>query len=181
MFRFINSFSGKMISVFLAVFVPVSVMAQDIIIMRDGTDVEAVVREIGDEVIKYKRWTNQQGPDFSVATSRVASIRFQNGEIKRFAAPAPTQQPMHQQQFVQQPMQQQQFTQQPMSYDDHFRQQVAAQQRYVAEIRQCPTHKRGMRQLRLALIGGWFVWPLWFALIPARANIEKAQQGQCQR
>ena len=103
MFDFIKRFS-----VLLVVMSSASVFAQDIIILRDGTDIEAVVSEIGIQSIRYKMWTNQEGPDFLINISRVSSIRFQNGDIERFSATEPAQTPatapvQQQQQVIQQP------------------------------------------------------------------------------
>lgn len=58
--------------------------AQDVILKKDNTTILSKVLEITTTEIKYKKWSNQEGPTYSISRSLVTSINFQNGEVERF-------------------------------------------------------------------------------------------------
>lgn len=58
----------------------VIVMAQDVIIRRDGDEIQAKVIRVGAAEIDYKKWSNQDGPTYSVNKSEVFIIKYGNGE-----------------------------------------------------------------------------------------------------
>lgn len=58
----------------------------DVIIMRDETKLEVFIQEIDDQIIKYKKLSDPEGPLFSVKKSEIASIRYGNGEVETFEA-----------------------------------------------------------------------------------------------
>ena len=60
-------------------------MAQDVIVKKDGTTIQSRVIEINATEIKYKKWSNQEGPLYSINRSEIMSINYQNGEIEKFA------------------------------------------------------------------------------------------------
>lgn len=60
-------------------------MAQDVIVKKDGSIIQSKVMEINGVEIKYKKWSNQEGPMYSIIRSEVNSINFQNGEVELFA------------------------------------------------------------------------------------------------
>lgn len=66
--------------------VATSVSAQDIIIMNNDNADELKVKviEVQDDVVKYKKWTYQDGPTFVVATKDIFVIKYQNGDKQRF-------------------------------------------------------------------------------------------------
>jgi len=67
--------------------------AQDIITLKNGNDIQAIVQEIGDSDIKYKKADNPNGPSYSLKKSEIFMIRYANGSKDVFAAddtPAPT-------------------------------------------------------------------------------------------
>ena len=73
-----------------------SAMAQDVILKKDNTTVLSKVLEITGTEIKYKKWSNQDGPTYSINRSEVTCINYQNGDVDRFnenttVAPAPQQ------------------------------------------------------------------------------------------
>ncbi len=53
--------------------------AQDIIIRKDGTEVQAKVLEVNPKEIKYKRFDNQEGPVYSEEKNRIRKIKYKNG------------------------------------------------------------------------------------------------------
>lgn len=68
-------------------------MAQDMIVRRDGTIVTSKVMEISSSEIKYKKFTNPDGPLYTLKVSEVLSINFENGEVERFDQAAAVQAP----------------------------------------------------------------------------------------
>ncbi len=53
--------------------------SQDVITLTTGEEIKSKVVEIESEVIKYKKFENQQGPTYSVQISKVFMIHYQNG------------------------------------------------------------------------------------------------------
>ena len=57
-----------------------NVAAQDIIVMRNGDEVEAKVTKVGKTEVEYHKWSNQDGPVYTVAKSDVFMVKYKNGE-----------------------------------------------------------------------------------------------------
>ena len=55
-------------------------MAQDVIIKQNGDEIQCKLLEVGTESVKYKRWTNQNGPTFVEEREEIFMIKYQNGE-----------------------------------------------------------------------------------------------------
>jgi len=68
------------------------VMAQDVIVKKDQSTIMSKVLEITNTEIKYKKWSNQDGPTYSINRSEVISINYENGEMETFSnnASSPT-------------------------------------------------------------------------------------------
>ena len=62
------------------------VTAQDVIVKKDNSTVISKVLEITSTEIKYKKWSNQDGPTYSISISEVASISYQNGNVEKFSS-----------------------------------------------------------------------------------------------
>ncbi len=58
----------------------ISLDAQDIITKKDGTDITAKVLEVNINDIKYKRYSNLNGPTYTIAKSEILIVRYENGE-----------------------------------------------------------------------------------------------------
>ena len=54
--------------------------AQDMIIKRDASRIEARVTEISPAEVRYKRFSNPDGPTYVLPVSEIAAIRYANGE-----------------------------------------------------------------------------------------------------
>ena len=63
---------------------PVSNMP-DIITLKDGSDIQAKVTEIGENEIKYKKFENQSGPAYTMKKVEIFMIRYANGSKDVFA------------------------------------------------------------------------------------------------
>jgi len=63
----------------------VSAFAQDIITLKNGDDIKALVQEIGEVEVKYKKYDNPNGPNYTLKKSEVFMIRYANGSKDVFA------------------------------------------------------------------------------------------------
>ena len=68
----------------LAVLCSFTAFSQDRLYTKDGKMQEVKVKEIGTRSITYKKWNNQDGPDFVIAKREVERIKFQNGDEESF-------------------------------------------------------------------------------------------------
>ncbi|MBQ1276770.1 MAG: hypothetical protein IIY15_06165 [Flavobacteriales bacterium] len=67
-----------------------TIYAQDIIVKKDGSTIMSKVLEVQTDIIKYKKWSNQSGPTYSIKITDIFSINYQNGEKDVFNSPAST-------------------------------------------------------------------------------------------
>ena len=58
--------------------------AQDLIVKKDGTVIQAKVTKIGTSEVEYKKWSNQDGPQYSIAVADILAINYMNGEKEMF-------------------------------------------------------------------------------------------------
>lgn len=85
----------KILTLAFALLCMVSVFAAsnvDIIIKTNSEKVEALIQEVSDTEIRYKKANNPNGPMFVIKTDDVSSILYANGEVQAIehkAQPAP--------------------------------------------------------------------------------------------
>jgi hypothetical protein len=81
-FFFNNLLSERMKKLFflLTMCVVFNLSAQDIIVKRNGDELQCRILEVSKNEVKYKRWTNQDGPAFSEKKSNIFMIKYENGE-----------------------------------------------------------------------------------------------------
>lgn len=63
---------------FLVLFASAS--AQDVIIKRNGEEIQAKISKVSENEIEYKKWTNLEGPLYTLKTSQIFMIKYENGE-----------------------------------------------------------------------------------------------------
>lgn len=68
------------ITLVLAAMPAFSLCAQDLITKTDGTDIKAIVEEVGSKEVKYKEYSNPEGPVYSLPKSDVLMIIYENGK-----------------------------------------------------------------------------------------------------
>lgn len=56
----------------------------DQIVLRNGDVVDAKIKEVGVNEIRYKKCDRQDGPDYTISKRDVLSIKYSNGEVERF-------------------------------------------------------------------------------------------------
>jgi len=62
-----------------------NVFSQDIIYFKDGSELKVKVVSIAEnKAITYKKWDNQQGPDYSQSPEKVVMIIYENGTKEMF-------------------------------------------------------------------------------------------------
>lgn len=75
----------KLLLTLLFIF-PLLCQAQDILIKRNGDEIEVKVQEIALNEIKYKRFDNLEGPLISISKNDVFMIKYENGTKEVFTA-----------------------------------------------------------------------------------------------
>ena len=61
-----------------------NVAAQDVVVKKDGSTILAKVLEVNQDNIKYKKFSNQNGPTYTINLSDVMSVNYENGEKESF-------------------------------------------------------------------------------------------------
>jgi cytochrome c biogenesis factor len=82
-----NGVSLKKSFLFFAVFCigMASTFAQDIITLKNGDDIRALVQEVGEVDVKYKKFDNPNGPNYTLRKSEISMIKYANGSKDVFA------------------------------------------------------------------------------------------------
>ena len=65
------------------------VLGQDLIITKDARKIEAKVLEVNPNDIKYKLFSNLNGPVYTMPIQNIASVIYQNGSVETFVDTAP--------------------------------------------------------------------------------------------
>lgn len=82
--------------------VSLSAFAQDVIICRNGDEITSKVLKVSKTEIEYKKWSNQNGPSYTLDKSEVFMIKYKNGEKDVFKEePATQTAPAAEEQYVQ--------------------------------------------------------------------------------
>ena len=89
----------KKILLFLLLLSATSAFAQDVIVKKDGSTILSKVLKITASEVEYKKYSNQNGPTYTIAKTEVMSINYSNGDKETFGATRQTeaQQPVQQQ------------------------------------------------------------------------------------
>lgn len=58
--------------------------AQDVIFLGANDSIVAKVLSVGTSEITYKKWSNLEGPDYSISINQIAAIRYANGTYDFF-------------------------------------------------------------------------------------------------
>jgi hypothetical protein len=74
----------KKIFIVLFTILPLFVIGQDKIVKNTGEILEVKIIEIGIEKISYKKFSNQNGPLYSIEKSNVLKVNLENGDVEDF-------------------------------------------------------------------------------------------------
>ena len=54
--------------------------AQDIIVLNNADEIQAKVTAIDQQSVTYKKWSNLEGPTYTMPKSEIFYIKYANGE-----------------------------------------------------------------------------------------------------
>src|SRR6476659_11415796 len=54
-------------------------LSQDVIFLKNGGELKAKVLEVLPDIVRYKKWDNQEGPSYSESRTNIVMIKYQNG------------------------------------------------------------------------------------------------------
>lgn len=58
--------------------------AQDVIIKLSGEEIRAKVEEVSDREVRYKKFSNREGPSYVIVSSEIFMIKYENGNRDLF-------------------------------------------------------------------------------------------------
>lgn len=79
----------KLICLFFFACLTLSVLADDVIITVDAERIDAIISEISDTEVKFKRKSNPDGPLVVMSTEKIATIIYSNGTVQAFDKKTP--------------------------------------------------------------------------------------------
>ena len=65
--------------------ITLSAAAQDVIHTKDGRTIEAKIIEVGTNSISYKKYSNLNGPTYTLPITQIKSLEYENGDNDVFA------------------------------------------------------------------------------------------------
>ena len=68
----------------VALFVFSNIPAQDVIVKKDGSTIVSKIQEVNQDNIKYKKFSNLNGPTYTISISEIMTINYENGDIDSF-------------------------------------------------------------------------------------------------
>lgn len=80
----------KFLLALIALVITCSIYAQDVMIYRNGDELNVKVTEVGIDNIKYKRSDNPDGPAYEVRKNDLFMVKYANGTKDVFKATAPS-------------------------------------------------------------------------------------------
>lgn len=75
---------NKITLVIISVLISFQLLAEDIIVLRNGNIIKAKVIEVGSAEIKFHKITNINGPLYVKSINEILSITYENGETDKF-------------------------------------------------------------------------------------------------
>jgi len=77
--------NNRIYSLLLMLLFAASGYAQDVIVKKDGSTILSKVVEIGSAEVKYKKFSNQDGPMYTILKTEIQAINYENGEKESFS------------------------------------------------------------------------------------------------
>ena len=74
----------RLLHIFIVLLITLCCKAEDIIVLHSGDIIRAIVLEISQHEIKFKRTSNPDGPTYTQAKANILSIQYENGEVDKF-------------------------------------------------------------------------------------------------
>jgi len=82
----IRLYLKKVIAAAICLAGSVTMFAQDIITMKNGAEIRAVVFETGIDYVRYKRFDSQNSPTYRLRKSEISMIRYEDGSRDVFSS-----------------------------------------------------------------------------------------------
>jgi len=76
----------KFIIILMTICCANALWAQDIITLKSGEEIKALVQKVGVSEVEYKKFENPNGPTYTLLKSNIFMIKYKNGERDVFAA-----------------------------------------------------------------------------------------------
>lgn len=76
----VNQIKMRSLLLFIVVVLALNGFGQDIIILKNGEEIEAKVTEILSNDVKYKRASNPTGPTYTLPIAKIFMIRYESGD-----------------------------------------------------------------------------------------------------
>lgn len=76
----------KKLLLFLMLLSATNAFAQDVIVKKDGSTIVSRVLKITSTEVEYKKFSNLNGPTYTILKSEVQSINYENGEKETFGS-----------------------------------------------------------------------------------------------
>ncbi|MBQ0080331.1 MAG: hypothetical protein KBS95_02105 [Alistipes sp.] len=70
----------------IAVILPLCLSAQDIIVKKDGSIIKAIVTKVSEDEIEYRKFGSTSERIYSIETTRIQSISYEDGTVESFSA-----------------------------------------------------------------------------------------------
>lgn len=74
----------RLLHIFIVLLITLCCKAEDILVLHSGDIIRAIVLEISQHEIKFKRTSNPDGPTYTQAKANILSIQYENGEVDKF-------------------------------------------------------------------------------------------------
>lgn len=59
--------------------------AQDLIVKNNGDEIKVKVLSVDEDKVSYKKWSNRNGPTYSLGTDKIFMIKYENGDKDVFS------------------------------------------------------------------------------------------------
>ena len=79
----------KFIIILMTICCANALWAQDIITLKSGEEIKALVQKVGVSEVEYKKFENPNGPTYTLLKSNIFMIKYENGEKDVFTADTP--------------------------------------------------------------------------------------------
>lgn len=79
----------KITTCFILSLITSRVLAQDVIVKKDGSTILAKVVTVGENEVEYKKYNNQGGPTYKISVLNILSINYESGDKDTFESVAP--------------------------------------------------------------------------------------------
>lgn len=70
----------RLFLVLVSVASTLSTFAQDVIVKRDGEEIQCKILEVSTNKVKFKQWKNQNGPTFVEKKTDILMLKYENGQ-----------------------------------------------------------------------------------------------------